>query len=522
MGYLSNFSNKKLNTMKINKIIYGTLVGCISLSGCTKDFEKVNISPTNVTDLASNILFTQTMVATSGGEYEAWRTNLIYNSQFVQQFASLNWAQGDKYVYDEGYQSALWDSYYGNTIKGLVNLVDKTSGVASDINYNSAARILKAFAFLRLTDSYGDIPYSEAGKGFKSGLFSPKYDDQKAILADLINELDAAAKSFDATKAFKGDISTYNGEVTLWKKAAYSLMLRVAMRMSKKDAVAAQAGVVKAFAGGVFSDYTESFRIKQLPGAFANPNSQVLGYYDGARQELATNGFKFSKVFIDWMKAGADPRLKILSVVRTAVGNAIGTENDAFADQKGLPNGVDPANFTGIATYSQLRSDFASADDPNILVSHGQTLLLLAEAKERGWISAGSSETYFRDGVKSSINSLKLYNPAVGIIDDAVVNTFVSTTLPFPSGSAARLQAINEQYYIASFLDGYEPHANWRRSGFPLLSPINFPGNYTNGVIPRRFQYPASEAGLNGTNLNAAIAKQGPNTWVTRVWWDSN
>lgn len=508
--------------MKINKIIYGLLVGSISFNGCTKDFEKVNTSPTNVTDLAPDILFTQTMVATSGGEYEAWRTNLIYNSQFVQQFASLSWSQGDKYEFNEGYNSALWDSYYGNTIKGLVNLVDKTTGSANDVNYNSAARILKAFAFLRLTDSYGDIPYTEAGKGYTSGVFAPKYDEQKAILADLINELDAAAKAFDGGKAFKGDISSYNGDVTKWKKAAYSLMLRVAMRMSKKDAAAAQAGVAKAVAGGLLSDYTESFRIKHIAGVYDNPNSHVLGYYDGARQELATNGFKFSKLFIDWMKAGADPRLKILSVVRTAVGNAVGTEDDASAVQKGLPSGTNPVGFTDIATYSQLRSDFAGADDPNVLVSHGQTLLLLAEARERGWVSTGSAETYFRDGVKSAINTLKLYNPTGVVIDDAVINTFTSTTLSFPAGSAARLQAINEQYYAASFLDGYEPHANWRRSGFPALAAINFPGNYTNGIIPRRFQYPASEAGLNGANLDAAIAKQGANTWVTRVWWDSN
>jgi hypothetical protein len=507
--------------MKIKKIIYGALIGSISLVGCTNDFEKVNISPTNVTSLTSDILFTKTMLETSGGEYEAWRTNLIYNSQFIQQFASLNWAQGDKYRFDEGYNSALWDAYYGGAIKDLVNLVDKTSGVAADVNYNSAARVLKAFAFLRLTDSYGNIPYSEAGKGYITGIYTPKYDDQQVILTDLINELDVAAKAFDAAKPFKGDISSYNGDVTKWKKAAYSLMLRVAMRMSKKDAVSAQAGVAKAVAGGLISDYTDSFRIKHISGNYDNPNSHVLGYYAGARGELPSNGFKFSKFFIDWMKAGNDPRLKILSVVRTAVGSEIGTEDDNIAIQKGLPSGTDPAGFTGIATYSQLRSDFAGADDPNIFVSHGQTLLLLAEARERGWISTGSTETYFRDGVNSSINQLKLYSPAGSLFDDAAINTYTSTTLTFPATTAARLQAINEQYYVSSFLDGYEPHANWRRSGYPVLTPVNFAGNYTNGVIPRRFQYPASESGLNGTNLGAAITKQGANTWVTRVWWDN-
>jgi hypothetical protein len=507
--------------MKINKYIYGVLIGAISLTSCTKDFEQVNTSPTSVTNLSSDLLLTNAIIGVSGGEYEAWRTNLIYNSQFIQHFASTSWDQGNRYKYDEGYNSSLWDSYYGGPIKNLVNLVDKTTGMASDVNYNSAARILKAYAFLRLTDSYGDIPYSEAGKGYISGVFSPKYDDQKSIYADLVNELDAAAKSFDAAKPFKGDITSYAGDVSLWKKAAYSLMLRIGMRQSKVDAATAQAVVTKAVAGGLIGSYTESFRINHLPTNYDNPNSHVLGYYNGARSELSNYSFKFSKKFFDLLTAVADPRLKILFVVRTGptASATIGTEVDNPAIQKGLPSGTDPNGFTGIETYSQLRSDFVKGDVPNILVSHGETQLLLAEARERGWISTGSSEQYFRDGVKSSINQWQLYNAPAGLFDAAAINTYAGTTLGYPESTGARLQAINEQYYYATLLDEYEAHANWRRSGYPVLLPATS-GGYSNGVIPRRFQYPSSESSMNGTNLSAAIAKQGTNNWATRVWWD--
>jgi hypothetical protein len=507
--------------MKINKYIYGLLIGAISLTSCTKDFEKVNTSPTSVTDLASDLLFTNTIIGVSGGEYEAWRTNLIYNSQFIQHFASTSWDQGNRYKYDEGYNSSLWDSYYGGPIKNLVNLVDKTNGVATDVNYNSAARILKAYAFLRLTDSYGDIPYSEAGKGYINGTFSPKYDDQKSIYADLVNELDAAAKAFDATKPFKGDITSYNGDVSLWKKAAYSLMLRIGMRQSKVDAAAAQAVVTKAVAGGLISSYSESFRVTHIPTNYDNPNSHVLGYYNGARSELSNYSFKFSKKFFDLLTANADPRLKILYVVRTGptASATIGTEDDNPAIQKGLPSGTDPNGFVGIESYSQLRSDFVKGDVPNILVSHSETLLLLAEARERGWISTSTSEQYFRDGVKSAISQWQLYNAPAALFDAAAINTYASTTLVYPASSVARMQAINEQYYYATLLDEYEAHANWRRSGYPVLAPATASG-YSNGVIPRRFQYPSSESAMNGVNLNAAITKQGANNWVTRVWWD--
>lgn len=493
-------------------------------TGCTKDFEKVNVNPTNLSDLSTDALFTRTMIDVSGGEYEAWRGNLIYTTQFVQQFSSTAWPQGDKYFFDEGYSSALWDAYYGNSIKNLVNLVEKSKGKAEEVNYNSAGRVLKVFAFLRLTDLYGDIPYSEASLGYLNGIFAPKYDAQKDILVDMIKELDEAAKAFDGTKPFKGDISSYNGNVALWKKAAYSLMVRVAMRMSKADAALAKDGVAKAVAGGVFTDYTESFRINHLASVYDNPNSHVLGYYNGSRLELSSNSFKFSKTFIDLLKSNADPRLKILSVVRTGdvTSPVVGTEDDNVAIQKGLPSGTDPNTIPSpIATYSQLRSDFAKADVANILVSHAQTLLLLAEAVERNYIT-GNAEQLFRDGVKSAINEWKLYNAPGALFNDAAINTFASTTVAYPTAGTLdqKLAAINTQYYIASLLDGYESFANWRRSGYPALTPVNYQGNYTGGVIPRRLQYPASEAGLNKANLDAAIGRQGANNFVTKVWWD--
>lgn len=500
------------------------VLSVLLMGGCTKDFEEINIDPTSVSDLSSDALFTQVTLATSGGEYEAWRNNLIYNTQFVQQFASLSWAQGDKYLYDEGYNSALWDAYYGNCIKGLTNLIAKTADVPEDVNYRSAARILKAFAFLRLTDSYGDVPYFDAGKGFTEGLYYPAYDEQSAILADLIKELSEAESSFDASKPFKGDVTTYEGNIDSWKKAANSLMLRVAMRMSKIDAGAAQAAATKAVAGGVISSYEESFRVKQLPGAFVNPNSNVLGYFNGGRLELSNNSFKFSETFIDMLRNGNDPRLKILSVVRTgATGSADpGTEDDTEAIQKGLPSGSDPGTITDIASYSQLRSVFADAEDANILISHGQTLLLMAEAAERGWISsAGTAEQLFRDGVESSIKQLKLYGTPDGLVDDAAVEAF-SASIAYGGATEDKMKAINEQYYIACLLDGYEAHANWRRSGYPVLTPVNYAGNYTGGQIPRRFQYPASEEGLNKASKDAAVARLGGNdNWNSRVWWDA-
>jgi hypothetical protein len=82
------------------------------------------------------------------------------------------------------------------------------------------------------------------------------------------------------------------------------------------------------------------------------------------------------------------------------------------------------------------------------------------------------------------------------------------------------MEQINQQYWLCCFLDWYEAWANWRRTDYPQLVPVNYVGNATGGQIPRRMLYPSSEAAVNEANYLAAISRQGPNTFLSRVWWD--
>ena len=70
-------------------------------------------------------------------------------------------------------------------------------------------------------------------------------------------------------------------------------------------------------------------------------------------------------------------------------------------------------------------------------------------------------------------------------------------------------------------MDENESFANWRRSNYPTLTPVNYPGNVTNGTIPRRFTYPQGEASTNSTNYNSAVSDLSNGDKMTsRVWWD--
>jgi hypothetical protein len=100
----------------------------------------------------------------------------------------------------------------------------------------------------------------------------------------------------------------------------------------------------------------------------------------------------------------------------------------------------------------------------------------------------------------------------------AAISAYLSNN---PYDPADALEQINDQYWVASFMDENESFANWRRSNYPVLTPVNYPGNVTNGTIPRRFTYPQGEASTNSTNYNSAVSNLSNGDKMTsRVWWD--
>ena len=110
---------------------------------------------------------------------------------------------------------------------------------------------------------------------------------------------------------------------------------------------------------------------------------------------------------------------------------------------------------------------------------------------------------------------MAVFSPASAIAS-ADIEAFV-TANPLSAGS--ELKEINEQYWVATLLNGPETFANFRRSGFPALTPNPYQGRDVTPFV-RKLTYPDSEYAINKTNLNAAITKQGGDKLDTRVWWD--
>lgn len=535
-----------------NKLLLITSVSAALLleTGCTKDFQTINTDPNSVTASVANYsaLFTNAEITTSGNSdanaYEDWRGNLIYASCMIQHLSSTaGYWDGDKYTFDAGYLSAYWDQDFGpqqnggnpntNTnsspVENMVEVVTHAKTDTANVNLYNMARIFKVYLFQRLTDMYGDMPYTQAGQGYISGISAPKYDKQQDIYTDFFNELSDAASKLNPSGSTPGAADLiYGGDVTKWKKFAYSEMVRCAMRLSKVDPATAQKWVQAAVAGGVFAGNADNAIIIHQDAAPNGAGAQVSNGSGAVLGLIDPNSSRLSATFVNYLRTTGDPRLPYFGTVCANPLVTTDMGDTTAAHQLGQPNGYDlSSGATDISkapgypgsqnSYSVVnRYTYARTTAPTFFLTYGETELLLAEAAQNGWITGTSAATYYTNGVTGAMEQLALQAGAGP--GSASIQTYVTANTLTPG---SELQLINTQYWIASFMDETEAWANWRRSGFPVLTPVVYPGNATNGTIPRRYTYPTGEAATNAANYSAAVAGLANGDKMTsHIWWD--
>ncbi|HWJ90300.1 MAG TPA: SusD/RagB family nutrient-binding outer membrane lipoprotein [Flavisolibacter sp.] len=508
-------------------IVYSLLIVFTSaVFSCTKKLEEINVNTVNPTALDATLLLNNAIVNTSFPT----RT-VIYETSIVQQMVTPNGGvlAGGNFNQDsrDVTNAPIWAAYYQNVIKYTHDAIEKTKDVPARANLYNMARIWQAYAFMVLTDTYGAIPYTEGGAGLTSQVFFPKYDQQKDIYPKLIQEFTDASAALNASGTIETSDVLYAGNVAKWKKLGYSLLLRAGMRLSKVDAAKAQAAVQAAFNGGVITDNADNAYMRH-DANYLNPVGNMLNSTEAANWYLA-------KPFVDTLKNNNDPRLSSIAIrykgATSGPGQTVDKGTTAPADQIGMPMGYDNGTIVARATadglasfydYSQLdRRRMGKNQAPTFFVTAAQTNLLLAEAKFRGWISGGNAAAqYFSDGIKAHMDQMATYD-AGSAVSAAARDAYIAA---HPLVPGRELEQINTQYWIASFLNGPEVFANFRRSGYPALPPNPYgqPNNpdVPNGTFIRRIGYPTSELSVNTANVNDAIAAMGPDKLSTRVWWD--
>ena len=480
----------------------------------------MNVNPTQASQVDPNFKLTNIQLRISGERYENWRTNLIYSSVMIQHYATLPtyWA-GDKYIYIGSYSAAMWDRYYPNIARNMEDLLVQTSEDPEMSNMHHIAQIVRVIMYHRLTDLYGDIPYSEAGRGFIEGTTQPKYDAQSSIYPDMLARLEAAAGALNGSSpSFGSGDLIYQGDVDKWKKLANSLMLRLGMRLTKVDPGAAQSWVQKAIAGGTMTSNADIAYVPHNdPSGWRNGNGSVF---------LVDGSPRLSEFFVNWMVSHNDPRLYVYGTLQPGTSEPIGMPNGKITGGADPDNGIENdaswvpcpdgvSENCGMNRYMVPNTVMKGQDDPMFFMTYAEVELLKAEAAARGWHS-GDAGAHYANGVRAAMEYLSMYGPDAAI-DGADIDAYLAAN---PYDPANGMRQIGEQIWAAVLLNEYEAFANWRRTGYPELTPVNYPGNVTGGTIPRRLRYREGEAVANPENYSAALSAQGPDEFTTRMWWD--
>lgn len=498
--------------MNIKYKIFKTLLLCLPLmlltTSCDKDFGDLNTNPNTSDNLDTKFLLNFVINRSGSSRYENWRGNLIYCSQWAQQLSGT-WGPNDYNTTNEDWLSAYWNDTFGTYMRNLQDIINREEGT----NIEAMAMIMKVLYMQRITDMYGDIPYSEA---FQGGDFAqPSYDRQEEVYNFFIADLKQAVSQLNGRNGDDpGNFDPiFGGDIEKWRKFGNTLMLRVGMRLSEVNSGLAQSTVSEAISGGIISSQDE---IAWIAFDGSNPDGPVANGIGEVFQDfgIGGSGFNLSDEYLGRLQEANDPRESIIAVTY----NSDGTVNTDVGpgEHIGRVNGRDYESIFGQAMPNH--TTMVAYNSPIIFMSWAEAEFLRAEAIQRGWASGDVQEAY-ETGVSAACKQLALYPETTEISDDQISQLLSEPSVAWVGDNALNL--INTQKWIALLLDGFEAYANYRRIGFPELTPGETSGE-SDGTIPKRLRYPASEALTNKDNYDAAISAQGADAITTRLWWDVN
>jgi hypothetical protein len=446
------------------------LAGVCSTQSCKK-FLDVNTSPNTLPyDKATMELVLPTAEHTIayviGNKYQ--EIGGFLSQYWTQLPSATQYYDYDRYSFDAVDGDREWLQLYAGALQDL-KFVEETAIAKKDSNYDAVAKLLSAYAFHMVSDVHGDIPYSEALKG-NAGILNPKYDEQSVVYGALLSKIDAALVLLNNGQANKMATSDpmFAGDMSMWKKFANTLKLRMVMRQSNTANFAS-------LSSGLSTDPADYF---------GNGENAALTYIDkqgnknplyASIQGLGVNNNVASKTIGDTLNAYGDPRANFYF---NADGAAIKGTLQGAAAAGGYPANS-PISIPGAGVYGPTV--------PVYYFSGHEALFLLAELEARKGMA--SAKATYEEAVVASFDHTGSDTTGLGLF---------AGTYDFPTALTDQLNAIALQKWIS--LCGTQNMESWsevRRLNYPVLkaSKATELGNPTD--LPARIPYPSNEETAN-------------------------
>lgn len=452
--------------MKQFKYILLTLSVLLAASSC-EDLTDVNIDPTRQADVDLNLLLPDLLSQTA---YNQSANPARMPAIIMQHFTGFDaqQVQYSDYIIAEDAFNNFWNTgLYSGVLRAAQVIIDKAQE-QDNTYYEGIAKIAMAEGYGMATMMFGDLPFSQALQGQEN--LKPAYDAQEQVINGVLAMLDEAIALLNNPSGVNpgGADLYYGGDAALWVKTAHGLKARYLAQSAKRNSGNWSA---------VLQEVGASFESIDEQPWFQFEDNQI------ANNPLAKFGIErpntliVDEGFAQKMTDRDDPR-----------------QNNymEFAEsQWTFYNGANP-------DLVWTQSDAATP-----LISYVELKFLEAEALYHTGAGAGQIQQALAEAIQASIDQ-------VGITEDASAFVDKVSDLSGLSGEAVQERIIEEAYYAYFGYAWQQIWNNYRRTGYPDLTPNPNGANGLNpsGGIPQRFLYPVGEVQTNLENVQAAKDRQ--------------
>lgn len=532
---------KKFN---LKSALYYTLcLSALTFSSCTKDFEDMNQPWKDAQTADIKSLFNGVVNNLELG----WQEQATANTNIypITQLATVVGSSG--YMMQNA-SNDIWENYYRSliSIRQIEKMIDESTDKTKYQNVASMVTILKAYRTFKMTDMFGDIPYSEAGKADQgSSNYSPKFDTQKDIYESLLDDLKTAVDNLSSSAdqiSIGASESLLNGDINLWKKFGNSLRLRYALRMNDVNSSVAATHIQDALSKPLLEN-TEVVGITPSKQNFT-AEGREWSFYSGVYIRMGSTAWNLlSNSNADDGSGIFDPRAKIFFETNAQDKWVAKDQNTSLSDSGEPYNRRRDDDWTNKGAgnlISNVNYYFGRDKDiPELIITAAEVYFLKAEAAVKGVGRSASlpdAKTHYDNGVKSSINfwtsaamgsNVWKVNKPTALPTTAQLNIVLTNPKVVFATSLSNndaLKLIYAQRWLDNFRQPYEAWALLRQTDMTPKSTTN--DNLYQSQFGRivRLNYADKEYQYNRENVNKATNNQNNSEeWQkTKVWWDKN
>src|SRR5579863_508097 len=515
-------------------------------SSCTKNFETINTPWQGSPNASVSQLYVAFVSNMTLGDQQVGNNSWVYPiTQLAPVYTKADYPygnDGDEY----------WSNFYHNlpNYEAMMQLIAKQPDTTIYTNVKAMMKVLKGYMAIKLTNFFGDMPYTAAGQSIyyspsNDTVLTPAYDKQQSIYLSVLSDLQWAVNNFSAssTQSKVSNDLVLGNNISQWIEFANSLRLRIALTMYAKDPTDATPQITDALNNPLLD--ADNTNVGLYPGTtIPNMDLSARMYSFGTECRLRMGTTMWNLMSSDTAEDGSgifDPRCNIFFEPNN------NTQWNPFPEN---PTASTPAEEGSPYNEGIRNSDWANKDGnpptpnlyanlnyywavdvniPELFMTAAEAHFLKAEIYAAGLAGVAqnmtTAQTEYNAGITASVNfwsqqainsTIWVVNKPTGLPSPATLNALLTNPIVLFNPATA-LQQIYAQEWIDMFRQPWDAWTLQKRTGGMTPTDPNNTSFYTNTYGGyQRYQYPTSEQTFNYNNWYAET--KGNDVTTTKIW----